>query len=990
MALYDPHHPLHAKIEGEWRGLAALIALSQWRNRRIEMHQVSLEGKDSQFAEIARKLTPSKSLSNDTKWGRLQIIYDEGDPIAVTSPTTLFSTAVQYSALGLDWFDGNVLCDPLRVNVGGANTRNVLNGHEKNAVANWLQRIEDDLARHSGLDTSSETWNKLLGVIHRFRDDLGGVQRALQFKRDALNVSTPDIFRYLDEVPLPPEGNIQDSAVRMLDPNRDSRSEPDLLILSNKIAEQWNMGGHEIRVWGVHTLHSAQHAKGAKTQLKGTQLEGAEWRREEDFFNDELYLVRATDAFDDEAVWVPRGAAQLEGAALVPVKRELLHYFSPAELADRISFSSSGRSGVKVRLTVELSGTGREPREMILEKTYSHDEVQFIENIPVVEIWPRINSEQYNRYYTFFSGARSFFVKPYPEPVEGGSREELRREREVVRANYATDFFPEVYTCYESGRGAYAGLLLLRPVAKQPSRAGSWTVGVDFGTANTTVYVNRGGAVEEVSFDDRLLSVTKPVETERRRTVSNGFLPPCEQETPFPTLYQLLYGKQSSLTAPDVLLDGHIFYINDISYKAFREDKRNGEGGGFNTEDIYSDLKWSDDPEDRKLIKAFLEQLCLQVRAEAAAEGIKDIDWAYSVPTSFSRDQRDFIRAIWDDLVEEGTPDKKTESLCTAAYFLDAQQASLASGAICIDIGGASADIAIWQQHEMLLQTSLLLASREIFVKTIQAAPERFERLFGQVPPAWTFALEALLDRQGDDLLGRLKMQSGTEAVKTLRQHVALGASFILFYAGLLVRDLVSKGAFKDEGTLPNIYFGGNGSKMLHWLGNDRFRHDNPFKDLFEEVLAEASGLSTDRLKVVITPPDKMKHEVAHGLVTDNSLEPTVDTVIVAGESFDKGDGTSHEWDYRLKADDFTQSLSIDPDLKRLREAVTIVNRYASRTETSIDPWDPDTLRGAYSDTLDQVKNHMVDLSKQSEENMDAEPLFIIAARTMLRVIREN
>ena len=68
------------------------------------------------------------------------------------------------------------------------------------------------------------------------------------------------------------------------------------------------------------------------------------------------------------------------------------------------------------------------------------------------------------------------------------------------------------------------------------------------------------------------------------------------------------------------LLDGRIYFVDDPKLP----------------ENVISNLKWSPEPIDRKRTQAYLEQICLQCAAEAAANSVSKINWRFSYPIAFS------------------------------------------------------------------------------------------------------------------------------------------------------------------------------------------------------------------------------------------------------------------------------------------------------------------------------------------------------------------
>jgi len=58
----------------------------------------------------------------------------------------------------------------------------------------------------------------------------------------------------------------------------------------------------------------------------------------------------------------------------------------------------------------------------------------------------------------------------------------------------------------------------------------------------------------------------------------------------------------------------------------------------------------------------------------------------------------------------------RTESLAIAQYFADKEDRNLI-GSACIDLGGGTFDISIWQDNRLIHQCSIQLAGRNLSAK---------------------------------------------------------------------------------------------------------------------------------------------------------------------------------------------------------------------------------------------------------------------------------
>ena len=122
IALYDKDHPMHDCVVGEWRGLLAMLALKEQRKFPLETKLITIpdggDGQTPEFLQALRKLLPQRTLdAAGTTWDKLYLILFKGNPIGITSPTTLVCTSIDYiqhiSVNDVPWYAPPFLCDPI-------------------------------------------------------------------------------------------------------------------------------------------------------------------------------------------------------------------------------------------------------------------------------------------------------------------------------------------------------------------------------------------------------------------------------------------------------------------------------------------------------------------------------------------------------------------------------------------------------------------------------------------------------------------------------------------------------------------------------------------------------------------------------------------------------------------------------------------------------------------------------------------------------------
>lgn len=136
-----------------------------------------------------------------------------------------------------------------------------------------------------------------------------------------------------------------------------------------------------------------------------------------------------------------------------------------------------------------------------------------------------------------------------------------------------------------------------------------------------------------------------------------------------------------------------------------------------------------------------MKQLCLQCLVEGICTGASNFEWMYSFPKSFTQGQLNQYKTLWTNSLNDTMNEACTlnslvlqpmsESESVAEYFSDSMDASFNRGIICVDIGGGSSDIAIWQgkKDSLVNQTSIRLLA-EISSMNISGIGRRTSILF--------------------------------------------------------------------------------------------------------------------------------------------------------------------------------------------------------------------------------------------------------------------
>jgi hypothetical protein len=248
---------------------------------------------------------------------------------------------------------------------------------------------------------------------------------------------------------------------------------------------------------------------------------------------------------------------------------------------------------------------------------------------------------------------------------------------------------------------------------------------------------------------------------------------------------------------------------------------------------------------------------------------------------------------------------------------------------------------------------------------------------------------DAIISREGDSWFQQLPNKMGQPETKKLVQIIAVGLSGLFFYIGLVLRFLIERKNYKPE--VPDIYVGGNGSKMFYWLSAGKYDPNHPINELLRQMLHEASGLranDSQPMKIVLSPSPKC--EAARGLVGTKKLNIAAsasdDSTVISGENI-LIQGKKYDHNTFVSASTFKSSLELPAKLDKTESFLQIFNRYASKNSFAIPPISIDIVS---TELRKRLGGKLNDLSKKDQKEISVEPIFILALKTLLEICAEE
>jgi hypothetical protein len=579
------------------------------------------------------------------------------------------------------------------------------------------------------------------------------------------------------------------------------------------------------------------------------------------------------------------------------------------------------------------------------------------------------------------------------------------------------------------------GCVLIRPAPSVGGQPGN-TVSIDFGTTNTIAYIKRGNGLEPVHFRDRLLFPIRMTQNEaeqRERLVGAyaDFFPLREYETPIPTVEKVRgFPGSRPPGLKSIAQGGHdaqaftdtVFFVPDY-------DKHEGAASILEwiaAEQLVFGIKWAKEEYKRRLTKRFLRQIMMMTAAEAVVGGVspREINWKFSYPQAFSRQERDslqhFVRQAWEDLfsdrgaANDAAPPVSltTEGAAAIRYFTaDTEQSQTGAGALMLmlDIGGGTTDIALAYEGKVHWRNSFKIAGGDFFTRYLANNFNILRRIdFNEVAsfvesgagddPVAVANFVELFVNAPNFTKNFQKSYPAFEAEDEgmgLRQCASVALGGILHYVGLVVGRLLAEKRFKPQALESlTIAFGGRGSTLFRQFDRGE-RYETDLARLCGLLIAAADPERdpTD-IKITTLFSKQPKHEVARGLLIDDDAKPERDELWPAaplGETIE------------IKLRDGEPTLGVDHSLEELLDAQGTGNvgldglkaflsnlKRQSGIAIDLDGRNGEGARIIQRAASQAIRTAFRSITKEDEQNTDTqtiEPPFITTLRGLVEIM---
>lgn len=1052
MVLFDAKHHLHKKYVAEWRGILAMLAFREMRGfKKLEKapdiiipEAGKITDNEPSFLKVVASLLPDdyKNYKDETvdKGYKLQVLSYDDRPLAIIWPTILVCPAIGLENMidrTVSWWNIDGISDPI----------SSLNDQEKALLAQWIDGIIDNLPAN---DFKAD---KLMTLLSDFKEDLAVTEKVKNYGVGT-SLGLTGVCKIIDKpIKCSIDNNqfIASSNVKLI--NRRGTKAKTLLVVTEDMYKQWNKSASDIIVAGSVNLDAAMPYGGVifnKSKLNDIDLTefNAELRTGEDFFTEKICLLEAqNDVFPNAITNIKINYGRIKNVIL-PIKSELLNYLTPDYIIKNFRISVIENT-IKVELDLPLTGFAEDGEILTVFKEYkaAFDVEDWKKEIldgdlaaPIIQIWPNFipyDESQWQSYYTFYDncGLNAFNA----EPLWGDADEKRELNYGFVQAivNKGKKF-PEGFICkydFETNAGSKEvelGLILLKKPRKLEMAVNNpCKIGIDFGTTNTVTYLQMHDNTTMINLQNRLYAVTDGI-SEENAELRRHFFTASEQPNGDSVSIRTLFNPNEGAFKGDInqaIFPGVIYYLDGID----------NLGKDNNVTKLIQgrDMKWNS-AQGIDYMKYFLYQMSLQCMAEAVAFGVTSIEWYYSYPKAFSEAQINKLKGIWTSVIErcqEVSPNlcakeaiAKTESISMAEFFKKEMKATFDRGMVCLDIGGGSTDIAIWQglnNAEPVGQCSLMFAGNDILNKQLFKKRDiilqfknnnaDFSNILQElydIPDndykTFSMKLEAILKYQQNTLLSSLIAKSENKDVKLFLRNIAFALSGIFYYTGTVVASSLNL----DNKQLPHCFVGGNASKLLDWVDQGNYEANHTFEDVYTTCLvagaATKTRLTSNQVRFSVKQSTNPKEEVAYGLVwqtgvnrnnakqqDDDFFDPfsseTIDQMdqenqvsLLAGEKI-LVNGREKESDL-ITTTDVLNGIVVDLDLPNFRRFLngfnTLIARKGFTGEYKIQLSDAD-----FDEIRDQTNEFLAQQANLEVDEINLEPPFIIVLKQTLELL---
>ncbi|BFM40498.1 hypothetical protein [Synechocystis sp. LKSZ1] len=872
-AIRNDRYPSRQWLIEQYRGLLATIALSENLNLGLQAVRINLQDyQNNEFGRSLWKLLPNEDYnvlegqSGQHPWAQLYLFTLEGHAIGFTSPATLIVPSGYLKPeveRRIPWIKNGFFTDPIS---------NGLTSAYKSLLASWLQNLHSALLRNPVNRTLA---GEIAAELDQFQQALGVTQLAVfEPSERPIPFGEPLAPPCLDAF-KPAKMVKQESNVRVLCSTGFTPTKQLYLIDQNNLPAIMNRSAREINVIDATSLE----------HLPPNLLQRSDARffTPADLFTENLYYTKVKGSLP--GTWLDRKLNLDNLSILLPLNPILRDYFSSQDLEKNVQLepcTTPEGPGVRVTLTLKLSGFNNQSVTYSTHKNFplkAENEITLA--LPTLALWPNVPPGNWREYFLFVDVAEGYGGLAFniEQPTEQAIQETSQSGQEKYRY-WKCERYPEILSAIDN-EARFLGLLPLSIPQTQAGNAGTWTVGVDFGTSFTNVYVRRGNSEpSRLNLRPNLLKITRGLEDIQAITYREFFIPdvllPEGDNPPLSTMLTTRGWQEVEAKIPNIVSHARIYVP--------RLDKFS-----FDNEYIKTNVKW----QNIQYQRPFLNQFLTLIAAQAAQDGVHTIEWGVSYPSAFSQGEQNRYEVTWQNLLQELSQKSgqthrflvnqplRTESIAFAQFFGDILEQQLVH-TTCVDIGGGTSDISIWSKNKLIHQASVPYAGRDLFHQILRPNLAYVGEIFGlstadanafrqelSIRNNFNSALDTYLRGNAEKILTNgYVMNADRPRSREFRTLVAFSLGGLFHYLGLIQKYLVEQGISTENEYVTSVLIGGNGSRFIHWLTTSgRYTSNAGINQLLGGILTQASGSRINPEEDLVKLSPQPKEEACGGLV---------------------------------------------------------------------------------------------------------------------------
>lgn len=547
---------------------------------------------------------------------------------------------------------------------------------------------------------------------------------------------------------------------------------------------------------------------------------------------------------------------------ILPIKEKFFNNYSANEL---IQFIKINHSGDVVDIKLDTGST-------VFKKRYTVSEGKVINLAFDCAIFPNVKfKEDKDANYRFglvcdFKEKEKYsaeFVKINDKIDESKKRHSVRNETQSL--NYQLKNYSLEGSNFDYIRINYNGICgVVIPKFELKAGEEEFTFAADFGTTNTHIEYKIGNGIKIKSFDiskgqidERQVHWLHGGEDYIREVFDEEYIPAyTDEEFKLPMRTALSFGEKTN-------------WQNVYPFEKASVDELYEKRLSYPYNKTETDLKWSDDTNNQKQVKAYIESLMYLLRNKViignGSLAKTKIRWFY--PVSMERGRYNNLKTAWNEAYkkyfggEESNIIPITESVAPFEYYVKDRNAN---NLVTIDIGGGTTDIVISSTGTVDYITSFRFAADSIFgdgyaennrVKNgvirqfINEIKAELQTQISENDDLFRIFDDMNANKSSADVASFLFSLKQNKRVRVEGKNIAENASlskkliddttqkitFIFFYAAIIYH-LAKLMNAKDLQMPDKIVYSGNGSRVIPFFTNDKETLKDFTKLIFEKV----------------------------------------------------------------------------------------------------------------------------------------------------------